>query len=443
MKKFYIPAILIFLLASCNNLDDAKLADRSSFMHFYEGAYSMTAAAAEITSDGYVIAGTVNVTGSKKTSRIIVIKTDKLGQRIGDEAIIEAATASSIKVLNDGFLVIGNSVEYNPATSEISELENYKSRLIFLDNNLNVVRDITSLPRETSDGRHVDFYGDAITINNEGASDPTKDYIITLGTYQEPGKSEFSYVSSMNKDLDTLWTRDYNYIVRDYMNAKSIYYNAGKVLWGTSVTETVNTFNYSYLAVPVVLSNSTFINSNYFGQNDNQQALKILDLCESPLGYAAVGTYSKPDGANSDIFFIRVDKNGNFDQSSVRYFDGLNSASESVLTAPSLSDVAESGESLTTTQDGGYAIAGTLVTDEGKGIGNGGQDLWLIKVDGFGITQWSRLIGGPTNESVASIRETADGGLLICGTIQDGSVESGGLSSIFLIKTDAKGELKK
>ena len=127
----------------------------------------------------------------------------------------------------------------------------------------------------------------------------------------------------------------------------------------------------------------------------------------------------------------------------MRYFDGLNSASESVLTAPSLSDVAESGESLTTTQDGGYAIAGTLVTDEGKGIGNGGQDLWLIKVDGFGITQWSRLIGGPTNESVASIRETADGGLLICGTIQDGSVESGGLSSIFLIKTDAKGELKK
>src|SRR5690606_3323665 len=224
------------------------------------------------------------------------------------------------------------------------------------------------------------------------------------------------------------------------VNTKSVHYNGGKVLWGSSITETLNAFNYSYLAIPIVVENSTFVNSNYFGQNQEQQSLRIRDIRESALGYGAIGTYSKPDGTNADMFFIRVDRSGNFIQESIRYFDAQVSMIQPNLTEPSLSDVTESGEALTPTRDGGFVLAGTLVTDEGKRIGNGGNDVWLIKVDAFGVTEWSRIMGGPTSEMPASIRETEDGGLLICGTIRDGNEQSGGLSSIFLMRTDSRGD---
>ncbi len=436
MKRIYTIAISLILLAGCGELDDAPLSERNTFMHFYEGAYSLTAAAAEIAPDGYVIAGTVNVSGNTRASRIIVIKTDRLGQRQW-ERVIDNAVASGIRVLPGGYAVIGSDAVYNPNTGNISELENFNARLIVLDHNGNVVDDISSETKITADDLHVDYYGNALTQDNNGN-------LITLGTYQEPGKSEFSYVTALSATtLDTVWHRAYNYIVRDYVNTKSVHYNGGKILWGSSITETLNAFNYSYLAIPIVSENSTFVNSNYFGQNQEQQSLKIRDIREAPLGYAAIGTYSKPDGTNADMFFIRVDRNGNFVQESIRYFDGLVSASQTNLTEPSLSDVTESGEALTPTRDGGYVLAGSLVTDEGKRIGNGGNDVWLIKVDPFGVTEWSRIMGGPTSEIPASIRETEDGGLLICGTIRDGSEQSGGLSSIFLMRTDARGEMKK
>src|SRR5690606_1643570 len=172
-----------------------------------------------------------------------------------------------------------------------------------------------------------------------------------------------------------------------------------------SINENINAFNYSYLAFPVVRPNSTFLNSNYYGQNDQQQSLKIRDIRKTSSGYAAIGTYSKPDGKNADIFFIRIDRSGRFIEGSVRYYDVINTSSQT----PSLSDLSETGEAITTTRDGGFVLAGTLTTDEGKGIGNGGKDVWIIKIDAFGEVEWSRIIGGKTNEAVASILETEDG----------------------------------
>jgi len=436
MKRLYTIAISLALFAGCGELDDAPLSERTTFMHFYEGAYSLTAAAAEIAPDGYVIVGTVNVSGNTRASRIIVIKTNRLGQRQW-ERVIDNGVASGIRVLPNGYAVIGSNAVYNANTGNISELENYSARLVILDAGGNVVQDISSETKTNASDLHIDYYGDAITEDNNGN-------LITLGTYQEPGKSEYSYVTALSATtFDTLWHRDYNYIVRDYVNTKSVHYNGGKVLWGSSITETLNAFNYSYLAIPIVVENSTFVNSNYFGQNQEQQSLRIRDIRESALGYGAIGTYSKPDGTNADMFFIRVDRSGNFIQESIRYFDAQVSMIQPNLTEPSLSDVTESGEALTPTRDGGFVLAGTLVTDEGKRIGNGGNDVWLIKVDAFGVTEWSRIMGGPTSEMPASIRETEDGGLLICGTIRDGNEQSGGLSSIFLMRTDSRGDMKK
>lgn len=60
-----------------------------------------------------------------------------------------------------------------------------------------------------------------------------------------------------------------------------------------------------------------------------------------------------------------------------------------------------------------------------------------MKVDPNGNLIWKKIIGGTGGETVATIHETEDRGLLICGT---NTVN--GIPSIFLIKTDQNGELK-
>lgn len=432
MKRLYLPALFACMIfGSCQELEDASPGERTTFMHFYEGAYSMSAAGAEVTDDGFIIAGTVDVTGGSRDSRIIVIKTDKLGKKQW-QTTINNGIASSLKVIPGGYAIIGSAVTYSPNASDISELENHTARLIILNDGGTVINDLTSYERVSPEAKHVDYIGNGATLDGN-------ENLVTLGTFRAPGQSSYAYVASINLiTLDTVWSREYNYIVRDYVNTRSIHADGDRIVWGSSITESINAFSYSYLAIPVVAPNSTFLNSNYYGQNDQQQSLKIRDLRKTPSGYAAVGTYSKPDGKNADILFIKIDRHGRFEEGSVRYFDGLTGSS----TAPSLSDLTEAGEAVTTTRDGGFAIAGTLTTDEGKGIGNGGKDLWLIKTDAFGNMEWNRIIGGSTSETVSTIRETDDGGLLICGTIYDGTEQSGGLSSIFLMKTDRNGELK-
>lgn len=432
MRTAGLSILLPVFLLGCQNLEDAPLSKRDTFVHFYEGAYSLEASSAELTDDGgYIIAGTIRGDGFRN---IKVIKTDTYGLKEW-ETVIKNGSASSIKKTSVGYIVIGQAVELNPFSSDINELENNSARLIKLTSSGSVSADIAynrKIPKGDTEFSHVDYHGNALTFNQ------AQTIIFTLGTFKEPGGNEFSYVTALNETtLDTLWIKEYNYIVRDYTNAKSVYSKNGNLFWGTSVTQTNNAFSYSYLAIPVITENSSFINSSYFGQNQEQQSLKIKDFKESLFGYGAIGTYTQPDGTKGNVFFIKIDQAGNFNEQSIRYFDSNHS---DPLTNPTESDIDDEGLALAATRDGGFVLAGSIATSPLRG--KGGKDIWLIKIDALGNMLWEKSLGGATSEIVSSITETSDGGLLICGTIQDGNAQSGGLSSIFLMKTDKNGELK-
>lgn len=430
-KSLSIALLCCAVVWGCANLEDAKLTSRNTFMHFYEGANSFVTAAAAVTNDGYVLAGTVAITGDSTTTSLIIIKTDRMGQKLW-QTVIGGGSASSITVRNNGYIIIGDSIQYNPDSGTISELENDASRLIYLDMDGNVVKDV-SYARKMPDGQQVDYHGDAITTDADGN-------LITLGTYREPGGYEFSYITALGAtSLDTLWNRNYNYIQRDYINARAVHYNGGNILWGSSVSSTVGNFSRSYLTVPVIPENSSFVNSDYFGQY-TEQTLLIKDMQAAPSGYGAIGVYAQSDGSRSNMFFIRIDNNGNFREETARYFDGINSAANTALSDPAISESEDTGEAIASTSDGGYILAGSIETTPERG--NGGKDIWLIRVDAFGNPIWNTILGGPTSETVASIQETDDGGFIISGTLLDGNAQTGGLSSMFLIKTDSKGELK-
>lgn len=82
------------------------------------------------------------------------------------------------------------------------------------------------------------------------------------------------------------------------------------------------------------------------------------------------------------------------------------------------------------TSDGGYIAAG-YTDSSGAGL----EDVWLIKTDISGNTQWSKTFGGKGSNKAFSVKQTTDRGYIIAGYMVPG--QSGLLA--LAIKTDANG----
>ena len=87
------------------------------------------------------------------------------------------------------------------------------------------------------------------------------------------------------------------------------------------------------------------------------------------------------------------------------------------------------GHSVQQTTDGGYILFGQT-----SSLGNGEQDMYLVKTDNQGNQLWYRTYGGANWEFGISVQQTTDGGYILCGAY------SGlGNDSLALIKTDQSG----
>ena len=92
----------------------------------------------------------------------------------------------------------------------------------------------------------------------------------------------------------------------------------------------------------------------------------------------------------------------------------------------------EDGNSVQQTADGGYIIAATT-----SSYGAGNTDMYLIKTDANGDTDWTRTVGGPAAEEASGACQTADGGYVVAGqTLSFGA----GSADVYLVKLNALGE---
>jgi hypothetical protein len=133
-------------------------------------------------------------------------------------------------------------------------------------------------------------------------------------------------------------------------------------------------------------------------------------------GFLIVGFTDSFGAGEMDIYLIRTDSDGQILWE--RTFGGTKS---------------EYGWALAQTVDGGFVLAGQ--TDS---FGEGDKDGYLVKVDANGDELWSQTYGGPEEDRLYSVDQSADGGFVLTGTTKSFGADN---RNAYLIKTNSSGTL--
>ncbi|PWL29424.1 MAG: hypothetical protein DCO96_06580 [Fluviicola sp. XM-24bin1] len=103
------------------------------------------------------------------------------------------------------------------------------------------------------------------------------------------------------------------------------------------------------------------------------------------------------------------------------------------------------GESIIQTNDGGYIVAGYTNSNDGDvSNNNGGQDFWIVKLDDLGNITWEKSLGGTSGDRAYCIRQTNDGGYIVAGysLSNDGDVTTNnGGQDFWIVKLDDLGNI--
>ncbi len=107
----------------------------------------------------------------------------------------------------------------------------------------------------------------------------------------------------------------------------------------------------------------------------------------------------------------------------------------------------DNGSAIVQAADGGFVILGSTKSTNGDIIDKTTEDsdVWILKTDALGATQWSKTYGGSGDDEGISIEKTRDGGYIISGFTRssDGDVMSGnaGFNDMWIFKISSSGNL--
>ncbi len=154
--------------------------------------------------------------------------------------------------------------------------------------------------------------------------------------------------------------------------------------------------------------------SKIYGGKESDQAYSLVQT--NDMGYALAGFTNSYGAGGCDFWLVKTDSSGNMQWN--KTYGGKRQDDEAY--------------SVVQTSDGGYALAGKTVS-----YGAGDHDFWLVKTDASGNMLWSKTYGGPNNDEAYSVVQTSDGGYALAGT-----TVSNGNSNFLLVKIDFVGNMQ-
>jgi hypothetical protein len=153
-------------------------------------------------------------------------------------------------------------------------------------------------------------------------------------------------------------------------------------------------------------------------------------------GYVMVGEVRGNDGDVSgfhgglaDAWVVKLDGDG-----TIQWQKSLGGSAADAATA------------VEQTPDGGYIMAGSTQSDDGDVVDQHGEsDCWVVKLDGVGAIQWQKCFGGSLDDYGNAIKQTSDGGYILCGESRstDGDITANhGGSDDWVVKLDETGNIQ-
>jgi len=180
-----------------------------------------------------------------------------------------------------------------------------------------------------------------------------------------------------------------------------------------------------------------------FGGSGDDTAQSVIETTDG--GYAVLGYTNSTDGDLqgkaqnvNDYWLLKLDSDGNLQWS--KTYGGSKD---------------DRGQAIIQTLDGGYAITGYAMSDDGDGSNNNGfHDNWILKLNAQGNLEWEKSFGFSGHDHSYDLVQTTDGGFFFVGflditsALADGTYYKGnsltrhGVGEFWGTKIDASGNLE-
>jgi len=215
------------------------------------------------------------------------------------------------------------------------------------------------------------------------------------------------YIIKTDSLGDMLWTKTYGGL--DVDNAYIILQTSDKGYFIAGRTESFGAIGYDVYLVKTDSVGDTLWTKVYGGDRHDEAYSALIT---NKGNYIVIGSTGR---VNYDVLMMMVDSLGDTLWSKTYGGDSL-----------------DFGRSVCQTKDGGYIIVGST-----KSFGLGERDAYLIKTDSAGDTLWTKVYGGSDNEFIEDVKQKDDGGYIIVGGTY--SYGEGG-EDVYLLRIDSLGD---
>ncbi len=219
------------------------------------------------------------------------------------------------------------------------------------------------------------------------------------------------YLIKTHADGETLWTRVYGGVDDDRGFSIQETSDGGYIIAG--ITHSFGAGSYDFYLIKTD-ENGNALWEKTFGGTDNDWGFSVSETSDG--GYIIVGNTESYGEGESDVYVIKTDVNG-----------------DTLWTKTYGGEKDDVGVSIQKTSDSGYIIAGRT-----SSFGSGYYDVYLIKINDDGDTQWAKTYGGTEDDGGVSVQQTSDGGYIIGGNTKS---YGEGESDVYLIKIDETGSV--
>lgn len=263
------------------------------------------------------------------------------------------------------------------------------------------------------------------TYGSEAANsvvETTDGYFVIAGVksdstgYHIAQDSEDGYIVKINKHGQEIWTKYFGGSKDDALYSIKQTNDGGFVAAGYTYSFS-NDGIHSDVYLIRLDSNGNLIWYKTYDEGDSDAANYIQITNDN--GFIIAGRSYNLSSNTQNILLVRTDSYGNKLWSHM-YSIGL---------------LGDSASSVIETIDGGFIIAG----EANMGVSAGQKDIALLKTDKDGNELWQKRFGGPYDDVSRSVVRTNDGGFAIAGSVQIDIYSAEGTKMI-LIRTNSNGD---